>query len=65
MRQNRRELLFAGGADKRKTGSSPKGLRMVRRGVLPYLRTGESEDICGETVRRVFGLLVSVMQKQN
>lgn len=30
MRQNRRELLFAGGTDKRKTGSSPKGLRMVR-----------------------------------
>lgn len=30
MRQNRRELLFAGGADKRKPGSSPKGLRMVR-----------------------------------
>lgn len=30
MRQNRLELLFAGDADKRKTGSSPKGLRMVR-----------------------------------
>lgn len=33
MRQNRRELLFAGGADKRKPGSRPKGLRMMRRRV--------------------------------